>query len=132
MDSTQDYRQLINKARQGDQEALKRLCEVATSYLRGYVYRQTLRHDVTGDIVQEAVVEMVKFLEKLESTEKFRPWLRTIADNKLYHRQKQAERNKTVPIRDGVSSRLQSPGDEGFAHLVSDELSKSSLSRWRR
>ncbi|MHC4335158.1 MAG: RNA polymerase sigma factor [Planctomycetota bacterium] len=109
MDSTQDYRQLINKARQGDQECLKRLCEVATSYLRAYVYRLTLRHDVTQDIVQEAVVEMVKFLEKLESTEKFWPWLRTIADNKL------------------LSSRLQSPGDEGFAHLVSDELKQIVL-----
>lgn len=127
MDSTQDYRQLINKARQGDQECLKRLCEVATSYLRAYVYRLTLRHDVTQDIVQEAVVEMVKFLEKLESAEKFWPWLRTIADNKLYHRQKHAERNKTVPLPEGLSSPLHSTGDEGFAHLVSDELKQIVL-----
>lgn len=122
MASTQDYRQLISKSRQGDQESLKQLCEVATVYLRSYVYRLTLRHDVTQDIAQEAVLEMVKFLEKLESTEKFRPWLRTIADNKLYHRQKQAERNKTVPLSPGLSSQLHGTGDEGLAHLVSDEL----------
>lgn len=127
MDSTQDYRQLINKARRGDQESLKRLCEVATSYLRAYVYRLTLRHDVTGDIVQEAVVEMVKFLEKLESTEKFWPWLRTIADNKLYHRQKHAERNKTVPLPEGLTSQPHGTADEGFAHLVSDELKQIVL-----
>jgi len=122
MDSTQDYRELVNKARQGDQECLRRLCEAATSYLRAYVYRLTLRDDVTQDIAQEAVVEMVKFLEQLENADKFRPWLRKIADNKLYHRQKQERRDKKVPIPDGLCSKLESPGDEGLAHLVSDEL----------
>ncbi|MHC4617696.1 MAG: RNA polymerase sigma factor [Planctomycetota bacterium] len=122
MDSAQDYQQLVDKARQGDRECLKRLCEFATLYLRAYVWRLTLRHEVTQDIVQEAVVEMVKFLEQLESADKFWPWLRRIADHKLYHRQQQERRNKTVPISEGLSSKLRSPGDEGFASLVSDEL----------
>lgn len=65
---------------------------------------------------------MVRFLEQLESADKFWPWLRKIADNKLYHRQKQERRDKKVPISDGLSSKLESPGDEGLAHLVSDEL----------
>ncbi|MHC4474974.1 MAG: RNA polymerase sigma factor [Planctomycetota bacterium] len=127
MDSTQDYRELVGKARQGDQEALKGLCEVATSYLRAYVYRLTLRHDLTQDVVQEAVIEMVKFLEQLESTDKFRPWLRKIADNKLFHRQKHEQRNKTVSISEGASAQLHSPGDEGFAHLVADEIKQIVL-----
>jgi DNA-directed RNA polymerase specialized sigma24 family protein len=133
MDSTQDYRELINKARQGDQECLKRLCEAATSYLRAYVCRLTLRYEIAQDVAQEAVVEMVKFLEQLENVDKFWPWLRKIADNKLYHRQRQEQRNKTVSIGEGLSSKLHSPGDEGFAHLVSDERSNKLLwSRWRR
>lgn len=120
MENNIDYIELVQKAQVGDKECLNRLIEVFRGRLYTYVYRLVLDHEQTQDIVQEAMLEMFKFLNKLERAERFWPWLRTIATNKIHHRCKQEKHRKT--ISSGIYQNMRKKGEEALANLVSEEL----------
>ena len=124
MNNTTDYIELINKARLGNEKCLNRLCELASEHLRVYVYRLTLRHDLTQDIVQESVLEMTRFLNKLEKADRFWPWLRRIAVNRVYHQRKYERRHKTVTLTDSGDVAAKEQHEQGLTNLVSEELKK--------
>lgn len=78
-----NYIELVEQAQLGDEQSLNRLAELARERLRVYVYRLTLSDDLTQDVLQESMLEMFKFLDKLEKADRFWPWLRRIAANKI-------------------------------------------------
>ncbi|MCF7974839.1 MAG: sigma-70 family RNA polymerase sigma factor [Phycisphaerae bacterium] len=80
-----DFQELTRRAQQGEKQALDRLAELAVTPLRVYVYRLTLQEDLTQEIVQETLLQMVKIIGKLQKTDRFLPWLYGIATNKLRH-----------------------------------------------
>ena len=80
----------------------------------------TLRHDITEDLVQETVLEMMKILGKLKNTERFLPWLYGIALNKFrsYRRAEHKHHNPKDLQRAGSAG--QEPN--GLEQLIGNEL----------
>jgi RNA polymerase sigma factor (sigma-70 family) len=70
------------------------------------------------------MVEMIRFLDNLESTDRFWPWLRTIAMNKIRHhyRQKRERSGKVMSIYRDKYEGSYKDNEDGFANLVSEEL----------
>lgn len=122
MDGQTDIIELVERAQRGDRQSLNRLATLARERLRVYVYRLTLREDLTQEIVQESLLEMCRVLGKLKSRDRFWAWLYGIATNKL-HRHHRTERT----LRNAVAAeeRRRGPMKEregGFENLVSQEL----------
>jgi RNA polymerase sigma-70 factor (ECF subfamily) len=117
-----DEIEMVTKAQLGDKQSLNRLAELARERLRVYVWRITLQDDITQEIVQETLLEMVKILGKLKRADRFWPWLYGIATNKLHrhHRTESVRRKMTESEarRDIVHKDRQ----EGLENLVGQEL----------
>ena len=96
MEDNTDYIELVKRAQVGDKECLNRLVEAFRGRLYTYVYRLVIDHEQAQDVVQEAMLEMFKFLNKLEKAEKFWPWLRAIATNKVHHQLSKEQHHKTI------------------------------------
>ena len=116
-----DYAGLVEKAQHGDDESLNRLAEHARKRLYAYVFRVTMREELSQDVVQESMLEMFRFLDKLESADRFWPWLRRIALNKVYHHYSRDKARRTVSLPEGYEG-VGSDGHEGLTNLVTQEL----------
>ena len=117
-----DYIELVEKAQGGHEGSLDELAQLATDRLRTYVYRQTLDSHLAEDIVQESMIEMFRFLDKLEEADRFWPWLRKIASNKLRHHYQRQQNRRTAS-----TSKVRDEGEqfdvlEGMTEVVSQEL----------
>lgn len=84
MSNKNDYIELVKQAQLGDEKSVNRLAELGRGRLHAYIYRLTLDEDLTQDIIQESMLEMLKFLKKLERADRFWPWLFRIAGNNLH------------------------------------------------
>ena len=71
MEKTIDYIRVVRKAQLGDKQSLAELAEMADERLRTDVYRLTLDHDLTCEIVQESILEMFKVLRDLKEANSF-------------------------------------------------------------
>ncbi|HQG49592.1 MAG TPA: sigma factor, partial [Sedimentisphaerales bacterium] len=78
-----DTLELVRKAQLGDRDSLTRLAEAARVRLHEYVFRLTLQEDLTQDIVQETILEMLRLFGKLRQSDRFWGWLHGIAFNKV-------------------------------------------------
>lgn len=98
--SETEYIELVKQAQQGNEESRNRLAEISRDRLRMYVYRLTLDADLTEDILQESMLEMFKFLDKLERTEGFWSWVLRIATNNVkdHYKREQRRRASDTPI----------------------------------
>jgi RNA polymerase sigma-70 factor (ECF subfamily) len=121
MGNEDDYIELVKQAQLGDEESVNHLAELARGRLRAYIYRLTLDEDLTQDILQESMLEMLKFLNKLERADRFWPWLFRIASNNLRdHRDHERVRKTTLMSKkpDVDSADKQ----QGLENLVGQEL----------
>ena len=121
MDGIRDYRELVEKARNGDEESMSLLASAGEESLRRYVFRITLDESLTQDIVQEVLLEMVRVFDKLKRGDRFISWLHGIAFNRLRRHYGDKWRSKLVP---GDGSRICGgpEGGEGLANLVNAEV----------
>ncbi len=122
MDGQLEYLDLVEKARAGDRESLNRLAEMARERLRTYVYRLTLKDDLTQEIVQESLLEMVKVLGKLRDNERFWPWLYGIATNKLHRHYRTEKARKNLAALEQVRRDSVLERQAGLENLVGQEL----------
>ncbi|MHC4084292.1 MAG: RNA polymerase sigma factor [Planctomycetota bacterium] len=129
MDENEDYIVLVRQARLGNRESLETLAKSVRGRLYAYVYRIVLREHLAQDIVQESMLEMFKVLGKLQRADRFWPWLRGIAFNKIRRHYTDEKHRRVVPV-----SKLQKPrhrsteAHAGFAKLVSEELKQIVVS----
>jgi RNA polymerase sigma-70 factor (ECF subfamily) len=104
--------------------------------VRAYVYRVTLDHDLTEDLSQEVLLQMVKSLEKLSKTEHFWPWLYRIAQSKIQQHFKAKHRRASVSdsafYQDFVARRGNPPQADGLREAIQDELSAKVLAAMRQ
>ena len=121
VDST-DFTDLVTRAQEGDGDSRDRLAGLARDRLYAYVQRLTLRYELTEDIVQESMIEMLRFLDKLERADRFWPWLRRIAINKLHHHYARQRTRKAVSTSEMEHILAADKSREGFAELVTSEL----------
>ncbi|HEV58738.1 MAG TPA: sigma-70 family RNA polymerase sigma factor [Phycisphaerales bacterium] len=117
-----DFTDLVTRAQGGEGDSRDRLAALARDRLYAYVQRLTLRHELTEDIVQESMIEMLRFLDKLERADRFWPWLRRIAINKLHHHYAHERGRRAMSTADMEQVLASDKSREGFAELVTNEL----------
>jgi RNA polymerase sigma-70 factor (ECF subfamily) len=117
-----DYAGIVKKAQLGEKESVELLSQFVQERLRVDIWRLTLDRELTQDIVQESLVEMLKMLSDLKEANRFWPWLYQIAINKVHRHYRKKSRHKTVPlwsVKDGDAAQ---DGMDGMAKAMGDEL----------
>jgi RNA polymerase sigma-70 factor (ECF subfamily) len=136
MDNDRDYITLVKQAQLGDRTSLEDLAERVRPRLYAYVYRITLREDVTQDIVQETMLEMFQIFDKLERADRFWPWLRGIGFNMIRRQRKSQRRHRAVSLSSmpdtDWSQTEPTESTMGFANLMGQELKQVVFSVMRR
>jgi RNA polymerase sigma-70 factor (ECF subfamily) len=74
---------LIRRAKEGDEEAIEALIRAHQDALYAFILRMSGRPETAEDIVQEALVRVLKNLHRFDSRYRFSTWLFTIA-KRLY------------------------------------------------
>ena len=117
-----DYMRLIERAQNGDKQGLEHLSELAEERLREDVGRITLNPDLTQDIVQETMLEMLKKLDKLKEIDRFWKWLTNIAYNKINNHHRKEKRYKTAPSSSMRDTNNHQHNQEAVAELIGKEF----------
>jgi len=125
--------ELISQAQLGNKDSLDRLVDIVRVPLKSYIYRRILDDDLTEDIVQESVLELIKMIGRLQKKDRFWPWLCKIALNKIriYNRSERRRKNALMSRvrRDQRPKRYQ---EENVAELVNEELKQSVMKAMRQ
>jgi len=127
------YIKLVSQARRGDRASMDKLAGQVRGHLYAYVYRIVLRDDLAQDIVQESLLEMFKIFGNLEREDRFWPWLRGIAFNKIRRQYTKQQRRRTVPMSSIPEPALGAKSSEaGLANLVTEELKQIVLASMQK
>jgi RNA polymerase sigma-70 factor (ECF subfamily) len=121
MSNENDYIELVKEAQLGDKKSVNSLAKLGRERLHAYIYRLTLDEDLTQDIIQESILEMLKFLNKLEKADRFWPWLFRIAGNNLHDHRDNMRLRKTM-LKSKKSDMDSADKQQGLENLVSQEL----------
>jgi len=127
MSDLESHIDLVRKAQQGQKDATDRLAEVVSVRLREYVLRLTLDKDLTEDIVQESILEMLRVFDKLKKAERFWSWLYGIAYNKVRTYRRGRSRHKATLLSAAQGSIAGEGNREVFAQMVGGELKQIVL-----
>ena len=112
-----DELRLIRRAKRGDRAALEALIEGHRPSLHHFLLRLTRREDVAEDVGQEALVRVLKHLDRFDERFRFSTWLFTIARRLwINHIQK----FRPIPDSDTVGGRAARPADD--PRLDRDEI----------
>ena len=125
MNDASDEDKLIKAARAGDEDSIGLLIGNIRPRLEQFVFRNSLDHHETQDIVQESLISMAKCLGKLEKSDKFWPWLRRIALNKLKDHRRKEKRNRDLSQKSSFDREPDKA--KGLANLISEELSEAVM-----
>ncbi|MFA5251284.1 MAG: RNA polymerase sigma factor [Phycisphaerae bacterium] len=121
-----DYLQLVRQAQLGDGVGLNLLSQRVRGELSTYIYRITLDFDLTEDISQETLLEMVQAIKSLKDSRCFKSWLFRIASTKIkdHYRIRGNKRimNKTTFDADKLLQYAEQKPD-ALGRLLKDELS---------
>ena len=136
MSEEQKWTKLVELAQQGHGDSVDLLARKAQGRLRAYVFRVTLDYDLTEDLSQEVLLQMIKSLDGLNKAESFWPWMYRIAQSKIQQHYK--TRRKTAVISepafydDFLSYRSDYHKDEGLQQLVHKDLSKKVMAAMKQ
>lgn len=119
---------LVAEAKLGEQASMIRLTEVVEDDLRSYIYRITLNTDLTQDILQETLLQMVTSINELKRADRFWPWLLRTALYKVqnyYRRQKQKRKFQLwAAAKDRLMGGSATPGPDN----INEQMAKKELS----
>ena len=121
---SQCIQKLLCDARSGSQRSMGRLAVVVWKRLYPFVFRNTLRHDVTEDVLQETLLTMVQQVTSLRESRRFWPWVYRIAWSKIQNvvRQRRRSSAKILLLRDRYHpSRAQANSDSLLDAKIRDE-----------
>ena len=90
--------QLVTNAREGHQESLDKLAEMAQGRLLSYIYRLTLDYELSHDLCQETLVKMVEHLPHLRQADRFWFWLFRTAMGQVQHHYRNQRKEEKVRI----------------------------------
>jgi len=117
-----DTIELVRRAQQGRPEARGDLVRIVEPRLAEYVGRLTLDRDLTTDIVQESIAEMLKIFDSLKDPQRFWCWIYTITLNKLRAHYRRRWRHKETPLSEVQQDWLEAKDQDVLADLVAREL----------
>ncbi len=136
MSEEQKWTKLVKLAQEGHGNSVDQLAQKAQGRLRAYVYRVTLDYELTDDLSQEALLQMVKSLDGLKKAESFWPWMYRIAQSKIQQyyktRRKTALVSDTTFYQDFLSHRGDYQKDEGLQQLVHKDLSQKVMTAMKQ
>ena len=136
MAEEQTWTKLVKLAQQGHGDSVDLLAQKAQGRLCAYVYRVTLDYELTEDLSQEVLLQMVKSLDGLNKAESFWPWMYRIAQSKIQQyyktRQKTALVSEPAFYQDFLSHRSDHHDNEGLRQLVHKDLSKKVMSAMKQ
>jgi RNA polymerase sigma-70 factor (ECF subfamily) len=122
---------LVELAQRGREDCMSQLVHDAKDRVCAYVYRVTLNHDVTEDLSQEILLQMVQSLEGLKQSERFWPWMYRIAQSKIQEHYKTKQRKKMIFesafYKDFISRRRDYYQEDGLKQILQEELSKKVM-----
>ena len=75
--------QLLSSARLGSRKSMGQLAVIIWKRLYPFVFRTTLNHDLSEDVLQETLLVVVRQVASLRESERFWPWVYRIAWNKI-------------------------------------------------
>ncbi len=75
--------ELVKQAQQGNRGSMDKLSQIAHQRLYTYLYRMTMNHDLTEDILQDTLLAMLQKVINLRKVSRFWPWLYRIAWSKV-------------------------------------------------
>jgi len=128
MDFSNDYIELVRQAQLGSKESLDALAERFRGRLYAYVYRIVVDKDFAQDIVQESMLQMLTVIGKLERADRFWPWLRAIAFNRIRRAYNEGKNRRKRAIERGAEQQgRRRPNEGGLASLVAEELREAVL-----
>jgi len=122
MSECTDHIELVRQAQQGQPEARRDLARLAEVRLAEYVGRLTLDRELTRDIVQESIAEMLKILSTLKDPARFWCWLYTITLNKVRAHYRQRWRRKATSLSEVRQDWIEADHRDVLAELVTEEL----------
>lgn len=122
MSERTDIIELVRRAQQGRPEARGDLIRVVEPRLAEYVGRLTLDRDLTTDIVQESIAEMLKIFDSLKDPQRFWCWIYTITLNKLRGHYRKRWRHKETPLSEVQQDWLEAKDQDVLADLVAREI----------
>jgi len=82
-EDNENIQQLLSEARSGSRASMGRLAGIVRERLYPFVFRTTLNHDLTEDVLQETLLTMVGQVACLREKRRFWPWVFRIAWSKL-------------------------------------------------
>jgi RNA polymerase sigma-70 factor (ECF subfamily) len=82
-EDNENIEQLLSEARSGSRASMGRLAGIVWKRLYPFVFRTTLNHDLTEDVLQETLLTMVGQVACLREKRRFWPWVFRIAWSKL-------------------------------------------------
>ena len=132
MPSQADYSELVRQTQQGDQKGLDRLARLVEGRLRAYIYRLTLDHDLTQDLLQETLLQMVESVKQLERADALWPWLYRTALGKVQHhfrdKGKEAEAKRLLLVSAAPpSASASSDSIDGLNTMIHKELLEATF-----
>jgi RNA polymerase sigma factor (sigma-70 family) len=85
MSSLSGHLDVIKQAQLGNKESMSLLASLARGRVLVYIYRLTLDYDLSQDLTQETMLEMIRSMKKLTQADRFWPWLYRTALGKVQH-----------------------------------------------
>jgi RNA polymerase sigma-70 factor (ECF subfamily) len=75
--------ELLTSARSGNRKSMGQLAVAVWKRLYPFVFRTTLNHDLTEDILQETLLAITRQVTSLRESQRFWPWVYRIAWSKI-------------------------------------------------
>jgi RNA polymerase sigma-70 factor (ECF subfamily) len=136
MSEKQTWTELVKLAKQGQSESVDSLARKAEGKVRAYVFRVTMDYELTEDLSQEALLQMVKSLDGLKNAESFWPWMYRVAQSKIqqYYKTKHKTAMVCEPAfyQDLLAYQGEHHKNEGLRRLVNEDLSKKVMSAMKQ
>jgi RNA polymerase sigma-70 factor (ECF subfamily) len=118
-------KQLLHRARSGSRKSMGQLAVVVWKRLYPFIFRTTLNHDLTEDILQETLLAVVRQVASLRESQRFWPWVYRIAWSKIqdnHRRSRQRCRSKVSLLHHHMSD-----AKEGGDSLLDAQIHAESL-----
>src|SRR4030042_3189602 len=96
MSAENEHTQLLAEVRSGDRASMGRLGALVWERLYPFVFRTTLSHDVTEDVLQETLLSLLCCVGSLRDPARFWPWMYRIAWSKIQDTHRRRRRRSSV------------------------------------
>lgn len=95
-----DLENLVQSAKNGDEQAMTRLVTIHKALVFTIVLRMTNDHAASQDLTQETFIKVFMNMKKVKNAQHFRPWMCTIARNVTRDYFRKSKRRRTISLEE--------------------------------